>query len=77
MVQGIFYSDELQSENSFLRLTGSGQANINCSDKLKAMIDGTADVVYKGEPKSVEISTWQDVEKYTFSDRRLTVETNQ
>ena len=74
---GHLYSDELQSENSFLRLTGSGQANINCSDKLKAMIDGTADVVYKGEPKSVEISTWLGGEKYTFLDRRLTVETNQ
>ena len=73
---GHLYSDELQSENSFLRLTGSGQANINCSNKLKAMIDGTADVVYKGEPKSVEISTWQAGEKYTFSDRRLSVETN-
>ena len=74
---GHLHSDELQSENSFLRLIGSGQANIKCSDKLKAMIDGTADVIYKGEPKNVEISTWLGGEKYTFSNRRLTVETNQ
>ena len=74
---GHLHSEELKTENSFMRLTGSGQANINCSDKFKAMIDGTADVVYKGEPKSVEISNWLGREKYTFSDRRLTVETNQ
>lgn len=64
---GHINSSGLQSQNSFLRLTGSGQANINCSGKLKAAIDGTADVVYKGAPKSVEISTWLGGEKYTFS----------
>lgn len=66
---GHLHSEELKSENSFLRLTGSGQANINCSEKLKAMIDGTADVVYKGSPKRVEISTWLGGDKYIFSDR--------
>ena len=74
---GHLHSEELKTENSFLRLTGSGQASINCSDKLKAMIDGTADVVYTGNPKRVEISTWLGGDKYIFSDRRLTVETNQ
>jgi hypothetical protein len=66
---GHLHSEELKAENSFLRLTGSGQANINCSDKLKAMIDGTADVVYTGNPKRVEISTWLGGDKYIFSDR--------
>ncbi|MCH1471664.1 MAG: DUF2807 domain-containing protein [Flavobacteriaceae bacterium] len=74
---GHLHSEELKTENSFLRLTGSGQASINCSDKLKAMIDGTADVIYTGNPKRVEISTWLGGDKYIFSDRRLTVETNQ
>lgn len=66
---GHLHSEELKTENSFLRLTGSGQANINCSQKLKAMVDGTADVVYKGSPKRVEISTWLGGKKYIFSDR--------
>lgn len=66
---GHLHSEELKTENSFLRLTGSGQANINCSDKLKAMIDGTADIVYTGNPKRVEISTWLGGDKYIFSDR--------
>jgi hypothetical protein len=66
---GHLHSEELKTENSFLRLTGSGQANINCSDELKAMIDGTADIVYAGYPKSVEISTWLGGDKYIFSDR--------
>ena len=70
-------SKELQSENSFLHLTGSGQAHVNCSEKLKTMIDGTADVFYTGEPKIVDISTWLGKEKYKFSDRRLAVETNE
>jgi hypothetical protein len=33
------------------------------------MIDGTADIVYAGYPKSVEISTWLGGDKYIFSDR--------
>jgi hypothetical protein len=66
---GHLHSEELKTESSFLRLTGSGQANINCSDKLKAMIDGTADIVYTGNPKRVEISTWLGGDKYIFSDR--------
>ena len=66
---GHLHSEELKTENSFLRLTGSGQANINCSDKLKAMINGTADIVYTGNPKGVEISTWLGGDKYIFSDR--------
>ena len=66
---GHLHSEELKTENSFLRLTGSGQADINCSDKLKAMIDGTADIVYTGNPKRVEISTWLGGDKYIFSDR--------
>ena len=66
---GHLLSEELKTENSFLRLTGSGQANINCSDKLKAMIDGTADIVYIGNPKRVEISTCLGGDKYIFSDR--------
>jgi len=74
---GHLRSKELQSENSFLHLTGSGQAHVNCSEKLKAMIDGTADVFYTGEPKIVDISTWLGKEKYKFSDRRLAVETNE
>jgi hypothetical protein len=74
---GHLKSKELQSKNSFLHLTGSGQAQINCTDKLKAIIDGTADVVYTGEPEIVDISTWLGREKYKFSDRRLAVETNE
>lgn len=66
---GHLHSEELKTEKSFLRLTGSGQANINCSDKIKAMIDGTADVVYTGNPKSVEISTWLGGDKHIFSYR--------
>jgi hypothetical protein len=66
---GHLHSEELKIENSFLRLTGSGQPDINCSDKLKAMIDGTADIVYTGNPKRVEISTWLGGDKYIFSDR--------
>jgi hypothetical protein len=66
---GHLHSEELKNENSFLRLTGSGQADINCSDKLKAMIDGTADIVYTGNPKRVETSTWLGGDKYIFSDR--------
>ena len=71
----IFLANELQSKNSFLHLTGSGRAQINCTDKLKAVVDGTADVVYTGEPEIVDISTWLGREKYKFSDRRLAVET--
>jgi hypothetical protein len=37
--------------------------------QIKAMIDGTADVVYTGNPKRVEISTWLGGDKYIFSDR--------
>lgn len=59
------------------KITGSGRAQINCTDKLKAIIDGTADVVYTGEPEIVDISTWLGREKYKFSDRRLAVETNE
>lgn len=73
---GHLHSEELKTENSLLRLTGSRQANINCSDKFKATIDGTADVVYTGNLKRIEISTWLCGDKYIFSDRRLTVETN-
>ena len=74
---GHLQSKELQSKNSFPPLTGSGRAQINSTDKLKAIIDGTADVVYTGEPEIVDISTWLGKEKYKFSDRRLAVETNE
>jgi hypothetical protein len=59
------------------KITGSGRAQINSTDKLKAIIDGTADVVYTGEPEIVDISTCLGKEKYKFSDRRLAVETNE
>ena len=60
-----------------MRLTGSGEANVNSSNKLKAMIDGTADIRYTGSPKRVEISTWLGGDKYTFSERCPTVNANQ
>jgi hypothetical protein len=66
---GHLHSDELKTENSFFRLTGSGEVNVNSSNKLKAMIDGTADIHYTGNPKRVEISTWLGGDKYTFSER--------
>ena len=69
--------NELQSKNSFLYLTGSGRAQINCTDKLIAVVDRTADVVYTGEPEIVDVSTWLGRGKYKFSDRRLAVETNE
>jgi hypothetical protein len=33
------------------------------------MTDGTADIVYAGNPKRVEISIWIGGDKYIFSDR--------
>jgi hypothetical protein len=42
---------DLQTRNSAVVITGSGNCRVNVSDKLQAKITGSGDVLYKGDPR--------------------------
>lgn len=47
----------LQSENTTVKVTGSGNAHVFASVHLSASVFGSGDVYYKGNPQSPEIHT--------------------
>lgn len=42
---------DLQTRNSAVVITGSGNCRVSVSDKLQAKITGSGDVLYKGDPR--------------------------
>jgi hypothetical protein len=47
----------LQSENTIVKVTGSGNAHVFASVHLSATVSGSGDVYYRGNPPSPEIHT--------------------
>ena len=42
---------DLQTRNSSVVITGSGNSRVSAADKLQAKITGSGDVLYKGHPQ--------------------------
>lgn len=53
---GDFYGNELSVNNAVFNIHGSGNANVNVTDSLKANIHGSGRLNYSGDPKTVESS---------------------
>jgi hypothetical protein len=51
---GDFKCSDLQSENTIVDITGSGNAHVFASVHLKASVTGSGDVYYRGNPSSPE-----------------------
>ena len=47
---GDFHGYELESANSRIEINGSGDAEVNVSDELKANLTGSGNIRYKGNP---------------------------
>ncbi len=50
---GDFRAGNLLTESTAVRVSGSGDADINASEKVDAAVNGSGDVHYSGGPKSV------------------------
>ncbi len=50
---GDFRAGSLLTESTAVRVSGSGDADINASEKVDAAVNGSGDVHYSGGPKSV------------------------
>ena len=48
---------DLQSENTIIGVSGSGNARVFASVSLKARVSGSGDIYYRGNPSSPEIHT--------------------
>jgi len=53
---GKFDGDEFTANNADVRISGSGKVTIDVTDTLKARISGSGDLLYRGEPPTVESS---------------------
>ncbi|MFV0565428.1 MAG: head GIN domain-containing protein [Flavobacteriaceae bacterium] len=51
---GNFHGFDLKSKNTKVTVTGSGDAEVSCTEILKASVAGSGDIVYKGSPKIEE-----------------------
>lgn len=47
---GDFHGFDLDSVNTEVSVTGSGDAKVNCSGELKARVTGSGDIEYRGNP---------------------------
>lgn len=47
---GDFHGFDLESVNVDVSVTGSGDADVNCSGELKARVTGSGDIEYRGNP---------------------------
>ena len=65
-----------QPKKSFIKIVGSGQASVCSSEKLRASINGTADVTYVGKPKEVDITTWLGDKKHQYSVGHSSINSN-
>ncbi|MFT5848286.1 head GIN domain-containing protein [Psychroserpens sp.] len=49
---GDFHGFNLKSTNTDVSVTGSGDAEVNCSGDLKARVKGSGDIEYRGNPSN-------------------------
>ena len=47
-------ASNLKSKNADIAISGSGDVKVFCSESLKARVSGSGDIIYKGDPKSVD-----------------------
>ncbi|GGD33405.1 head GIN domain-containing protein [Flavobacterium orientale] len=45
---------DLQSENSKVSVSGSGNISTNCTELIEARVSGSGDIEYKGKPKKID-----------------------
>jgi hypothetical protein len=51
---GDFYGKELSSKNTEAYVSGSGDASVNASNRLKARVNGSGDISYYGNPEQTD-----------------------
>lgn len=49
---GDFHGFDLETSNSDVSVTGSGNAQVVCNGNFKARVKGSGDIIYKGNPKT-------------------------
>ncbi|MFD0749801.1 head GIN domain-containing protein [Mucilaginibacter calamicampi] len=53
---GDFTAAELQTNNTYVEVIGSGDARVNATGSLNAKVSGSGDIRYRGNPKSINKS---------------------
>ena len=69
---GDFHGFDLDSVNTEVSVTGSGDAKVNCSGELKARVTGSGDIEYRGNPTREDTKV---VDREAFKTNTLIVKT--